>query len=60
MEQIYASNCFDNQEMVTWENKPVLIKDNYNQAKLYFKTLVKDFETYTQNSCGRAAKTSYK
>ncbi len=48
MEQIYASNCSDKQEMVTWENTPVLIKDDYNQAKLYFETLVKDFETYTQ------------
>ncbi len=60
MEQIYASNCFDKQEMVTWENKPVLIKDDYNRAKLYFETLVKDFETYTQNSGGGAAKTGYK
>ena len=59
MEQIYTSNCFDKQEMVTWENKPVLIKDDYNKAKLYFKTLVKDFETYPQNSGGGAAKTGY-
>ena len=29
-------------------------------SKLYFETLVKDFETYTQNSGGGAAKTGYK
>ena len=45
--------------MVTWENKPILIKDDYAQAKLFFKTLVKDFETYTQNSSGSAAKNGY-
>ena len=45
--------------MVTWENKPILIKDDYNKAKLYFETLIRDFETYTQNSGGGAAKTGY-
>ena len=45
--------------MVTWENKPILIKDDYAQAKLYFETLVRDFETYTQNSGRGAAKTGY-
>jgi hypothetical protein len=28
---------FDKKEMVDWENKPILIKDNYIEAKLYFK-----------------------
>ena len=59
LEQIYASNCFDKSEMVTWENKPIVIKDDYTQAKLYFETLVRDFETYTQNSGGGAAKMGY-
>ena len=36
--------------MVDWENKPVNVKDDYDQAKLYFEGLVRDFETYTQNS----------
>ncbi len=31
--------------MVVWENKPVFIKDNYNKAKWYFETLIKDFKT---------------
>jgi hypothetical protein len=33
LKQIYASNCFDKTEMVTWENKPIIIKDDYTQAK---------------------------
>ena len=59
LEQIYASNCFDKTEMVSWENKPIVIKDDYDQAKMYFENLVRDFETYTQNSGGGAAKTGY-
>ena len=47
IEQIYALNMFNKKEMVDWENKPILIKDNYIEAKLYFKQLVKDFKTYT-------------
>jgi hypothetical protein len=38
--------------MVTWENKPIILKDDYTQAKAYFENLVKDFKTYTQNSKG--------
>jgi hypothetical protein len=60
LEQIYTSNCFDKTKMVTWENKPIVIKVDYDQAKLYFVTLVRDFETYTQNSGGGAEKTGYK
>ena len=56
MEQIYASNCFDKKGMVNWENKPVNIKDDYDEAKLYFEGLVQDFETYTQNSGGDSSK----
>ena len=40
MEQIYASNCFDKKEMVDLENKPIAIKDDYNEAKLNFEGLV--------------------
>ena len=58
MEQIYASNCFDKKEMVDWENKPINVKDDYDQAKLYFEGLVRDFETYTQNS-GEHSKKGY-
>ncbi len=31
MEQIYVSNMFDKNEMVDWENKPILIKDDYTK-----------------------------
>jgi hypothetical protein len=50
LEQIYASNCFNETEMVKWENKPIIVKDNYAQAKTYFENLVKDFKTYTQTA----------
>jgi hypothetical protein len=56
LEKIYALNCFDKAEMVAWENMPTLIKDNCDEAKWYFETLVKDFETYTQNSGGNIGK----
>ncbi len=59
LEQIYASNCFDKTEMVTWENKPIVVKDDYTQAKAYFKKLVKDFATYTQKSRGKTGKMGY-
>jgi hypothetical protein len=56
LEQMYALNCFDKSEMVTWENKPIVVKDDYTQAKAYFKNLVKDFKTHTQNSRGKTGK----
>jgi hypothetical protein len=59
LEQIYVLNCFNKTEMVTRENKPIIIKDNYAQAKAYFKNLVKDFETYMQNSGRIASKMGY-
>jgi len=34
----------------------LLSKDDYNEAKLYFEELVRDFETYTQNSGGDSGK----
>jgi hypothetical protein len=59
MEQIYGSNCFDKKKMVDWENKPINIKGNYNKAKFYFESLVRDFKTYTQNSGGNSGKRGY-
>ena len=59
MEQIYSSNMFDKKEMVEWETKPVVIKDDFVEAKRYFENLVKDSETYTQNSGGTATKHGY-
>ncbi len=45
--------------MVTWENKPIIVKDDYTQAKAYFENLVRDFETYMQNSGGKTGKMGY-
>jgi hypothetical protein len=45
--------------MVTWENKPIIVKDNYAQAKTYLENLVRDFKTYTQNSSGKTRKMEY-
>jgi len=59
MEQIYSSNCFDKKEMVDRENKTIAIKDDYDEAKLYFEGLVQDFETCTQNSGGDSGKRGY-
>jgi hypothetical protein len=59
MKQIYVSDIFDKKEMVDWEDKTILIKDDYNEAKLYFKNLVKDFKTYTQNSGGTSSNQGY-
>ena len=57
---MYPSNHFDKKEMTKWENKPILIKDEFVEAKLYFKGLVKDYEVYAQNSGGTAGKHNYK
>jgi hypothetical protein len=51
---------FDKKKMVDWENKPILIKDNYIKAKLYFEQLIKDFKQYTQNSGRMSAKQGYR
>jgi hypothetical protein len=50
---------FDKKEMVDWENKSIAIKEDYDEAKIYFKNVVKDFKTYTQNSGGTAEKQGY-
>ena len=56
---MYASNHFDKKEMTEWENKPILIKDDFVEAKLYFEGLMKDYEVYAQNSGGTAGKHNY-
>jgi hypothetical protein len=32
LEEIYDSNCFDKQEMLTWEQQPAATKPDYNLA----------------------------
>ena len=59
LEQMYSSNTFDKKEMTEWENKPEAVKSDFAQAKLYFEGLVKDYETYEQNSGGTTGKNKY-
>ena len=59
LEQMYASNHFDKKEMTEWENKSIAIKDDFDEAKLYFEGLVKDYEAYAQNSNGTAGKHNF-
>ncbi len=56
---MYASNHFDKKEMSEWENKPEAIKNNFNNAKTYFKGLVQDYKVYEQNSGGTAGKHNF-
>jgi hypothetical protein len=56
---MYASNHFDKKEMTEWENKPEAIKNNFNNAKTYFKGLVQDYEVYEQNIGGTAGKHNF-
>ncbi len=59
LKQMYASNHFDKKEMTEWENKPIAIKGDFDEAKLYFKGLVKDYEVYAQNSGSTAGKHNF-
>jgi predicted phage tail protein len=59
LEQMYASNHFDKKEMTEWENKSIATKDDFDEAKLYFEGLVKDYEVYAQNSGGTAGKHNF-
>ena len=42
-----------------WENKSITIKDDFDEATLYFEGLVKDYEVYAQNSNGTAGKHNF-
>ena len=55
MEEIYDSNRFDKQEMLTWQQQPPIIKTNYVEAKNYFERIVKATDTYEQNAGGGTA-----
>ena len=55
LEEIYDSNRFDKQEMLTWEQQPPAIKTDYDEAKAYFERIVKATDTYEQNAGGGTA-----
>jgi hypothetical protein len=56
LNQMSASNHFDKKEMTEWEYKTIAIKDDFNEAKMYFDGLVKDYKVYAQNSGSTAGK----
>jgi hypothetical protein len=58
--QMYASNYFDKKAMTEWENKPEAIKNDFNNAKTYFKGLVRDYEVYKQTTAAPPASTTLK
>jgi hypothetical protein len=49
LEEIYDSNHFDKQEMLTWEQQPQNTKTNVDLVKAYFKAIIKATDTYKQN-----------
>jgi hypothetical protein len=52
LEEIYDSNHFDKQEMLTWEQQPVATKTDHNQTRVYFECIVKATDIYKQNAGG--------
>jgi hypothetical protein len=52
LEEVYNSNRFDKQEMLTWEQQQTTTKTDYNLAQAYFKRIVKATNTYKQNAGG--------
>ena len=59
LKQMYASNHFDKKEMAEWENKPEATKDGFNEVKIYFEGLVREYRVYTQNNGGTASKHNF-
>ena len=55
MEEIYNSNSFEKQEMLTWEQQPAATKMDYGRARAYFERIVKATDTYEQNAGGGTA-----
>jgi hypothetical protein len=55
LEEIYDSNRFDKQEMLTWEQEPATTKTDFNLAKTHFETIVNATDTYEQNAGGGTA-----
>jgi hypothetical protein len=56
LEEIYDSNKFDKQDMLTWEQSSAIIKTNFDQTKAYFEKIVKATNVYKQNTDGNSAR----
>ncbi len=52
LEEIYGSNHFDKQEMLTWEREPSATKTDFTLAKAHFEAIIKTTDTYEQNAGG--------
>ena len=52
LEEIYDSNRFNKQEMLTWEREPAATKTDLDLAKAHFETIVNATNTYKQNAGG--------
>ena len=55
LEEIYDSNHFDKQEMLTWERQPTATKIDFDLAKAHFEEIVNATDTYEQNAGGGTA-----
>jgi hypothetical protein len=55
LEEIYDSNRFDKQEMLTWERQPTATKTDFDLAKAHFEAIVNATDTYKQNAGGGTA-----
>ena len=55
LEEIYDSNRFDKQEMLTWERQPAATKTDFDLAKAHFEDIVNATDTYEQNTGGGTA-----
>ena len=55
LEEIYNSNHFGKQEMLTWEREPSATKTDFDLAKTYFEMIVNATDTYKQNAGGGTA-----
>jgi hypothetical protein len=53
LEEIYDSNHFDKQEMLTWERESSATKTDFTLAKVHFEAIVKATDTYEQNAGSR-------
>jgi hypothetical protein len=55
LKEIYNSNKFYKQEMLTWEQSSAIIKTDFEQTKAYFEKIVKATNVYKQNSGSNSA-----
>jgi hypothetical protein len=46
LEEIYDSNRFDKQEMLTWVRQPAVTKTDFDLAKAHFEEIVNAPDTY--------------